>query len=130
VLVLLVSLVFSTPDASHLPTTLPVRIPVLALTQLLMSIAIGDNVTASVLSQLEISTGIVACCTITYRPLIEKIFGRGKTRSDLAKNGTGVSSIKRNGWNKINVQHDVELLTSETVAKNGANFAIHERSID
>ncbi|KAI1420072.1 hypothetical protein F5Y12DRAFT_774757 [Xylaria sp. FL1777] len=34
-----------------------------------------DNVWPAVLSGLEISTGIVACCTITYRPLVEKLLG-------------------------------------------------------
>jgi hypothetical protein len=35
---------------------------------------IGDDALPGILSGLEICTGIVACCAVTYRPLIERVF--------------------------------------------------------
>jgi hypothetical protein len=76
----------------------------------------GDNVYCGILSKLDISTGIIACCSMTYRPLIERIFGTG--HGTMRKNQNTIGSVqtiagaKRTGWNKIDVEHDVELLSS------------------
>ncbi|KAI7786484.1 hypothetical protein LA080_003728 [Diaporthe eres] len=45
---------------------------------------------------------IVACCAITYRPLIERVFG-----SSTSKNSPSASSDAGSGWKRIHVQHDV-----------------------
>lgn len=63
----------------------------------------GDNVMVGILSQLEMCTAIVAGCSITYRPLIEKVFRTGNT----SKGTTGASANSRQGWSKINVRHDI-----------------------
>lgn len=61
-----------------------------------------------ILSQLEMCTAIVAGCSITYRPLIERVFRLGGTSK-----GTGVSATakSREGWSKINVQHDIVMVS-------------------
>jgi hypothetical protein len=74
-----------------------------------------DNVNGGILSGLEIATGIIACSCMTYRPLIERVFGKGKRT--LAKASSGLSgsshlSAKQQGWNKITVQQDVELVSN------------------
>ncbi|KAI1370789.1 hypothetical protein F4677DRAFT_437502 [Hypoxylon crocopeplum] len=61
-----------------------------------------DNTLPGMLSGLEICTGVVACCTITYRPLVEKIFGSSEDAS------RATSDSHR--WNKINVQHNVSVV--------------------
>lgn len=58
-----------------------------------------------ILSGLEVCTGIVACCTITYRPLVEKFF-RSPSSDAPASYGTGRSGGSQRGWNKIGVQMD------------------------
>ncbi|KAK4031578.1 hypothetical protein C8A01DRAFT_51390 [Parachaetomium inaequale] len=62
-----------------------------------------DNVWAAMLSGLEMCTAIVACCTVTYRPLIERIFGTGGT----GKSGSKASLSRdkgthsKQGWSEI-----------------------------
>ncbi|KAF2677799.1 hypothetical protein K458DRAFT_423648 [Lentithecium fluviatile CBS 122367] len=71
-----------------------------------------DNVYGGILSGLEIATGIIACSIITYRPLVEKVFGKGNTtRGASAKGSRSSLSANRQGWNKITVQQDVELVS-------------------
>lgn len=47
--------------------------------------------------------GIVACCAITFRPLIEKVFASAKTKDQ----SSSASSNLGSGWKRIHVQHDV-----------------------
>ncbi|OTA93718.1 hypothetical protein M434DRAFT_395395 [Hypoxylon sp. CO27-5] len=75
-----------------------------------------DNVTAGILSGLEMCTGIVACCAITYRPLVEKLFGN-------PTGDTSTSSSNRRGWSKINIQRDI-VMTSKSrknIGNSGGN---------
>ncbi|AEO62720.1 uncharacterized protein THITE_2084224 [Thermothielavioides terrestris NRRL 8126] len=41
--------------------------------------ATWDSIYGAVLSGVEMCTAIVACCTVTYRPLIERVFDTGST---------------------------------------------------
>ncbi|KAI1384251.1 uncharacterized protein F4822DRAFT_434190 [Hypoxylon trugodes] len=59
------------------------------------------DVWPGILSGLEICTGIVACCTITYRPLIEKFF--------LSPSGEK-SDVSQGSWNKISVNQEVTVM--------------------
>ncbi|KAI0386307.1 hypothetical protein F5Y04DRAFT_289982 [Hypomontagnella monticulosa] len=58
-----------------------------------------DDVWPALLGNLEICTGIVACCAITYRPLIERIFG--SSPSDVQE-----IYDERRAWNKIGVNQE------------------------
>lgn len=75
---------------------------------------LGDNVSAAMLSGLEMCTGIVACCTITYRPLIERVFGTGGT----GKSGSKMSqdhpkgNHAKQGWSEISVQRDIRMVSN------------------
>ncbi|RYP72061.1 hypothetical protein DL770_008018 [Monosporascus sp. CRB-9-2] len=60
-----------------------------------------DTVWPGVLSGLEVFTGIVACCSITYRPLVEKVIGSSAAEQE------DPSSEHSRGWSKISVQRDV-----------------------
>ncbi|KAI1779058.1 hypothetical protein F4818DRAFT_238049 [Hypoxylon cercidicola] len=73
-----------------------------------------DNVMAGILSGLEMCTGIVACCTITYRPLIEKVFGTA------AKDASQPNS-SRQGWSKINVRHEISMVSKSRKGGSGRN---------
>ncbi|KAI1737807.1 hypothetical protein F4680DRAFT_460329 [Xylaria scruposa] len=90
-----------------------VSIPRLAFARLVASTYDPSwyNVIPGILSGLEICTGIVACCAITYRPLIERLYSLLINSSQdefLSGPSTGCGSNNRQGWNKIHVQHDVE----------------------
>lgn len=62
-----------------------------------------------ILSQLEMCTAIVAGCSITYRPLIERVFRIGSTSKGTG--GASASANSRQGWSKINVQHDIVMVS-------------------
>ncbi|KAI1144247.1 hypothetical protein F5Y05DRAFT_364115 [Hypoxylon sp. FL0543] len=81
-----------------------------------------DNVTAGILSGLEMCTGIVACCAMTYRPLVEKLMGN-VTRD------TSTSGASRQGWSKINVQHEIEMTSkpcNKSSTENGNSQELEE----
>ncbi|KAH7323147.1 hypothetical protein B0I35DRAFT_349977 [Stachybotrys elegans] len=59
-----------------------------------------DGVTAGILSGLEMSTGIIACCMITFRPLLQRL-----RRGDSTTN----SDISRRRWSKMTSRRDIEL---------------------
>ncbi|RYP61826.1 hypothetical protein DL771_009992 [Monosporascus sp. 5C6A] len=65
-----------------------------------------DTVWPGVLSGLEVFTGIVACCSITYRPLVEKVIGSSVAEPE------DPSSEHSQGWSKIRVQRDVMVRNS------------------
>ncbi|KAI1325108.1 hypothetical protein F5Y16DRAFT_423327 [Xylariaceae sp. FL0255] len=58
------------------------------------------NVMAGILSGLEIATGIVASCTITYRPLVERIL------EFVTSNPQRIAPRSDQGWNRLRVQHE------------------------
>ncbi|KAK4182973.1 hypothetical protein QBC35DRAFT_419821 [Podospora australis] len=89
-----------------------------------------DNVFAGILSGLELCTAIVACCTVTYRPLFERIFGRGSKTKNSENGGTGSKvsmnrSLSRSanhtrpgpGWQKISVQHDISMVSNPAAVR-------------
>lgn len=49
---------------------------------------------------------------MTYRPLIERIFGTGHSAG---RNPGRAQAIGQKRWNKIRIQHDVELITNLNV---------------
>lgn len=63
---------------------------------------LGQTVWPGVLSGLEVCVGIVACCAVTWRPLIEKLFGSSTKK----ESSTGSSNVST-GWKRIHVQRDV-----------------------
>jgi hypothetical protein len=81
--------------------------PSVALSEVLADYT-GDDAMPGILSGLEICTGIVACCSITYRPLIEKLF---RSPSEPITGATGSSGSAQRGWNKISVQRDFTIAT-------------------
>jgi hypothetical protein len=79
---------------------------------------LGVHVWPGILSGLEICTGIVACCTITYRPLVEKLFTSPVTQGY----SSSTSNNQRQGWTKIHVQNDV------SVTKDSHGFQAQSRN--
>lgn len=65
-------------------------------------------------------TAIVACCILTYRPLIERVFGtgasakgsKGSKASSSHHSKPRVDHTRQGGWREINVQHDI-VMTSK-----------------
>ncbi|KAI2471799.1 hypothetical protein F4781DRAFT_420450 [Annulohypoxylon bovei var. microspora] len=65
-----------------------------------------DTVWPGVLSGLEVCTGIVACCSITYRPLVEKVMGSSVVELE------GLNSEYSQGWSKISIRREVMVQNS------------------
>lgn len=66
---------------------------------------------------MEVFTGIVACCSITYRPLVEKVIGLSVTESEAPE------SQQSQGYSKISVQRDVTVQNSHASSRKPDDLA-------
>lgn len=73
----------------------------------------GGTAWPGIISGLEVFTGIVACCSITYRPLVEKVIGLSVAEQEELR------CQHAYGWSRINVQRDVTVQNSHDTFTGG-----------